>query len=162
MKTTPEEADRIRKAASIDRRSPLYLWMMANFDEFRDSVAEAGRPNWKSLATEFAALGLKDVKGNQPTPEGARQTWWQVRKAKHAKDTRRADAAAREVRLNAPANAANTTRQTPIPTQTQPRIQRSEHAGQPTAERTGFGFEPPTKARDQAGLISGKRDKADK
>jgi len=39
MKATPEVADRIRNAATSDRRSPLYLWMVANFDEFAASVA---------------------------------------------------------------------------------------------------------------------------
>jgi len=95
MKATPEVADRIRNAATSDRRSPLYLWMVANFDEFAASVAEAGRPNWQKLAVEFASLGLTDLKGKPPTPEGARQTWWTVRKVRAAKAAKQAGTARR-------------------------------------------------------------------
>jgi HTH-type transcriptional regulator/antitoxin HigA len=43
-------SDKIRQAATKERRSALYRWMLANFDDFKATVAEAGRPNWKALS----------------------------------------------------------------------------------------------------------------
>jgi hypothetical protein len=76
--------DRIRQAA-LSRRSSLYRWMLRHYDEFSAALAEAGRPNWQALAEAFAAEGLTDSETKPPTPEGARQTWWRVRKAVEAK-----------------------------------------------------------------------------
>lgn len=74
-------AERIRLAATKERRSTLYRWMLANHDEFAAMVADAGRPNWQALAQAFADEGLRDLRENPPTSEGARQTWFKVRTA---------------------------------------------------------------------------------
>ena len=81
--TTPSE--RIRKAATENRRSTLYLWMFANFEEFEATVADAGRPNWGALAKAFAEEGLVGLRNQPPTAEGARLTWFKVRQAKQGK-----------------------------------------------------------------------------
>jgi hypothetical protein len=80
MRADPAISAKIRRAAVSERRS-LYLWMLANFDEFSATVAEAGRPNWKALAKAFAEEGLTDVKGRDLAPEATRLTWLKVRKA---------------------------------------------------------------------------------
>jgi hypothetical protein len=73
--------ERIKQAAAVGRRSSLYLWMLKNHDEFAASLAEAGRPNWQAIAEAFGAEGLTDLRNKPPTAEGARQTWFKVRKA---------------------------------------------------------------------------------
>ena len=60
-------SDKIRQAATKERRSALYRWMLANFDDFKATVAEAGRPNWKALSEAFGTEGLLDRNGNTPT-----------------------------------------------------------------------------------------------
>lgn len=85
-------AAKVRKAAVTDRRSPLYLWMLANHAGFSATVAEAGRPNWKALSEAFAEEGLMDLKNKPPTPEGARLTWLKVRKVVKARDAERSAA----------------------------------------------------------------------
>lgn len=74
-------SDKIRQAATKERRSALYRWMLANFDDFKATVAEAGRPNWKALSEAFGTEGLLDRNGNTPSAEGARQTWFLARQA---------------------------------------------------------------------------------
>ena len=72
---------RIRQAAAAGRRSLLYQWMLANFEEFRAILAAAGRPNWSELAKAFGEEKLWDRRNRPPTAEGSRQTWWLVRRA---------------------------------------------------------------------------------
>jgi hypothetical protein len=55
--------------------------MLANFEEFRATLAAAGRPNWGELAKAFAEEKLWDRRNRPPTAEGSRQTWWLVRRA---------------------------------------------------------------------------------
>jgi hypothetical protein len=55
--------------------------MLANHDEFSATVKEAGKPNWGELAKVFAAEGLRDLRNQPPSAEGARQTWFKVRQA---------------------------------------------------------------------------------
>ncbi len=71
-------SDRIRSAVLIGRRSRLYLWMAANFDQFSATLAEAGRPNWQALLEAFRDERLAD-KGM--TAEKVRLTWFAVRAA---------------------------------------------------------------------------------
>ena len=96
--TTP----RIRQAAAAGRRSILYQWMLANFEEFRATLAAAGRPNWSELAKAFAEEKLWDRRNRPPTAEGSRQTWWLVRRAV-AKDLALAEPVSSPGRANAPA-----------------------------------------------------------
>ena len=81
-------ADRLRQAAAPVRRSALYRWMEQNFDEFSQIVAEAGRPNWRGIAEVLASEGLRNLRNEPPSPEGARLTWVKVRKAVAARRRR--------------------------------------------------------------------------
>ena len=78
LPTTTGVTDRIRSAVLIGRRSRLYLWMAANFDQFSATLAEAGRPNWQALLGAFRDEQLAD-KGM--TAEKIRLTWFAVRAA---------------------------------------------------------------------------------
>ena len=78
LPTTTGVSDRIRSAVLIGRRSRLYLWMAANFDQFSATLAEAGRPNWQALLEAFHDERLAD-KGM--TAEKIRLTWFAVRAA---------------------------------------------------------------------------------
>ncbi|HME22557.1 MAG TPA: hypothetical protein VKI44_14650, partial [Acetobacteraceae bacterium] len=60
LPTTTGVSDRIRLAVLIGRRSRLYLWMAANFDQFSATLAEAGRPNWQALLEAFRDERLAD------------------------------------------------------------------------------------------------------
>jgi hypothetical protein len=71
-------SDRIRSAVLIGRRSRLYLWMAANFDQFSATLAEAGRPNWQALLEAFRDERLVD---KEMTAEKVRLTWFAVRAA---------------------------------------------------------------------------------
>jgi hypothetical protein len=75
----PIALENLRQAAKT-RRSTLYMWLIDNHDTFAGVIAEAVRPNWQALAAEFGAQGYTDADGKPPSVEGARQTWWKVRK----------------------------------------------------------------------------------
>ena len=81
MKGPVLSPEKIKEAAMSGRRSPLYRWMLENFDQFSGTVAEAGRPNWQALAVAFGEGGLRDRLGKAPSAEGTRQTWFLVRQA---------------------------------------------------------------------------------
>jgi hypothetical protein len=81
MEPTRDDWDKIGRAAAKSRRSALFLWLYDNHAAFAAAVSKAGRPNWKELSKAFSELGLTDRLGHPPTPEGARQTWFHVRKA---------------------------------------------------------------------------------
>jgi hypothetical protein len=81
MKQPLLQPEKLREAAMSGRRSALYRWMLANFDQFSSTVAEAGRPNWQALARTFGEAGLRDRLGKVPSAEGTRQTWFLVRQA---------------------------------------------------------------------------------
>ena len=91
MKKPALSPEKLREAAMSGRRSALYRWMLANFDQFSSTVAEAGRPNWQALAVVFGEAGLRDRLGKAPSAEGTRQTWFLVRQAV-AKTVARPDA----------------------------------------------------------------------
>jgi hypothetical protein len=90
MAAVPSIKDRIRKAATSKRRSKLFLWMFENFNDFAETVAEAGRPNWQELAKTFGEEGMTDLKGNQPTAEATRLTWFRVRAAMDTRNRKKA------------------------------------------------------------------------
>jgi len=70
---------RLERAATLGRRSPLFIYMLEPFDELDGVFETAGRPNWKALAVEFDRAGLKDIKGRPPSDSVARNTWIKVR-----------------------------------------------------------------------------------
>jgi hypothetical protein len=61
-----------------EERSTLFWWMLDHHDELV-AVAAGSRLRWRQLCEGFAALGLKDGKGNVPSREAARRTWLHVR-----------------------------------------------------------------------------------
>jgi hypothetical protein len=78
----------LRVLGRSEERSTLFWWMLDHHDEIA-AAAGGGRPRWGQLCERFAALGLKDGKGNVPSREAARRTWRHVRELV-AKSTPRA------------------------------------------------------------------------
>jgi hypothetical protein len=70
---------RLEKAAWVDRRSSLFVYMIEHHADLSGVLMRAGRPNWKALSKEFAAAGLTDINGNPPTDAVSRNTWVKVR-----------------------------------------------------------------------------------
>jgi hypothetical protein len=81
-KQRPGSMDRIRAAILEDSgaRSALYKWLRRNHKQFSETLAEAGRPDWSVIARAFGEEGLTDGDGKPPSKEGARQTWYKVKK----------------------------------------------------------------------------------
>ena len=69
---------RLEKAARVDRRSSLFVYMLEHHADLSGVLVRAGRPNWKALSQEFAAAGLTDINGNPPTDAVSRNTWVKV------------------------------------------------------------------------------------
>ena len=69
---------RLEKAARVDRRSSLFVYMVEHHADLSGVLVRAGRPNWKALSKEFAAAGLTDINGNPPTDAVSRNTWVKV------------------------------------------------------------------------------------
>ncbi len=59
--------------------SQLYLWMRRNHDRIAEGLIGL-RPNWLALATRLGEMDIRDGTGKAPTPEGARATWYRVRR----------------------------------------------------------------------------------
>jgi len=69
--------------AAIDRtalkkRSTLRAWMAENYVAFKDRL-QTGKPDWSELAKVFVEAGLLDARGNKPTAEAARKTWYRLK-----------------------------------------------------------------------------------
>jgi hypothetical protein len=74
------------------------------------------RPNWATLAAEFGAMALFDAKGQPPSADVTRRTWWQVRHDLAAKAARKqAKAAASAAGVQAVSPPAATIIVTPPP-----------------------------------------------
>lgn len=69
---------RLEKAARVDRRSSLFVYMVDHHADLSGVLVRAGRPNWKALSTEFAAAGLTDINGKPPSDAVSRNTWVKV------------------------------------------------------------------------------------
>lgn len=69
-----------------DRRSPLFRWMMQNYDQFAGILQSArlagSRPNWLRLSETFARHGLCNLDGDPLKKHTVRTTWWRVRKTR--------------------------------------------------------------------------------
>ena len=96
-----DRIERLRQAA-MSSRSSLYRWMRQNHEEFAAALADAGRPNWRAIAAEFAKDGLTDP---DPSPEAVRLTWWKVRKAVEASRGKQATKPSHPPVLKTPAEA---------------------------------------------------------
>ena len=70
---------RTARARGRGRRSPLYLWCRANHDRLVEEF-ERNAPSWAALADALAESGLTNGDNKRPTPNGARTTWYRVRR----------------------------------------------------------------------------------
>ena len=66
------------------RLSPLVQWLMDRHDAFAAMLREYPA-SWNAIADALATIGLTDGKGQAPTAERARKTWWDARKRVSAK-----------------------------------------------------------------------------
>lgn len=62
-----------------DERSPLFWYLIEHHDDLV-AAAAGRRQRWRVLCADFQALGLTDGRGNAPSPQTARLTWWRVRR----------------------------------------------------------------------------------
>jgi hypothetical protein len=114
-----EEDAELARIANVlrlsSRHSRLYQWMRKRHAKLLEQFAE-DRPNWATLATEFGAMALFDAKGQPPSADVARRTWWQVRHDLAAKTARKqAKAAASAAGLQAVPPPAATVAAPPPP-----------------------------------------------
>ena len=61
----------------LQERGTLRSWMAVNHDAFAKRL-ERFKPDWSALAAVFAKAGLTDRRGNPPTAEATRKTWFGV------------------------------------------------------------------------------------
>lgn len=66
------------------RLSPLSKWLVARHDAFASMLSEYPA-SWTAIADALAAIGVTDGKGNAPTAERVRKTWWDARQRVSAK-----------------------------------------------------------------------------
>jgi hypothetical protein len=92
------------------QRSPAYRWLKANHDALSSAFADTP-PNWGGMAASMAEAGLTDADGKPPTKDGARQTWFRVRRDVAAA---RAKAEAKRKAAPVPSSSA-TTAASPLP-----------------------------------------------
>jgi hypothetical protein len=83
---------------SAPGHSPLYLWMRQNHDRIAEGL-DGVRPSWRALATRLGEMKIHDGTGKVPTPQGARGTWYRVRRDLAAARARQDKSRGREVPL---------------------------------------------------------------
>ena len=69
-----------RSKPSRARRSDVYHWMHANFDQF-SAYLDRPHSTWDAIAGALVAVGIKDRSGTKLTAANARLTWLKVRRA---------------------------------------------------------------------------------
>jgi hypothetical protein len=72
------------RARGRGRHSPLYRWFRANHAHLLEAF-ETEAPSWASLAAALGESGLTDGDNKPPTAQGARTTWYRVRRDVAAK-----------------------------------------------------------------------------
>jgi hypothetical protein len=70
--------------AALKKRGTLRAWMSDNRTAFHDRLLTY-KPDWPTLARVFTEAGLLDSRGNPPTAEAARKTWYRVQAEKKTK-----------------------------------------------------------------------------
>lgn len=129
--------------------SPLYEWLWDNAGDLDWELSPPRRPNWNALAAKCAEAGLTDGRGQAPTGERVRKTWWKVRQQRDAmaqgplprKPRGRRPAGAAPVapgQVSAPAPA-----QREVPPAVQAVVQESDKAEPFEERRRTFGFATP-------------------
>jgi hypothetical protein len=66
--------------SDIPNRGTLKAWMMTNQAAF-DMRLRTRKPDWSKFAEVFAKAGLLDARGQPPTAEATRKTWYRVKRA---------------------------------------------------------------------------------
>jgi len=64
--------------AALQKRGTLRAWMLANRAAFEERLLTR-KPDWPTLARVFSDAGLLDARGNPPTAEATRKTWYRVK-----------------------------------------------------------------------------------
>ena len=59
------------------RRSPLYLWLQANYSDIARAMSRP-RPSWTALAETAVEAGQVDDKGKPPNANSVRAAWLRV------------------------------------------------------------------------------------
>ena len=67
------------RARGRGQHSPLYRWFRANHTQLIEAF-EADTPSWASLAAALGESGITDGDNKTPTAQGARTTWYRVRR----------------------------------------------------------------------------------
>jgi hypothetical protein len=83
MEREPDILDTI-DAMGLQERGTLRAWMTKNHDAFAQRL-ERFKPDWPALAAVFANAKLTDRRGNPPTAEATRKTWFRVHRAEAGK-----------------------------------------------------------------------------
>jgi hypothetical protein len=66
------------------RLSPLARWLVERHDAFA-AMLRQHPASWNAIADALASIGVTDGKGNAPTAERVRKTWWDARNRVSAK-----------------------------------------------------------------------------
>jgi hypothetical protein len=114
------------RARGRGRHSPLYRWFRTNHARLLEAFA-IDAPSWASLAAALGESGLTDGDNKPPTAEGARTTWYRVRR----------DLAAKQ-------QAQGTKPAALVPSETTP---RTATASVPEQEGNKEGGDPPRRFR---------------
>jgi hypothetical protein len=61
------------------KRSTLFHWLAEHHDELLEAIA-GERIDWQTAADCFKEAGLTDATGRPATPQGARASWYKVRR----------------------------------------------------------------------------------
>ena len=68
--------------AVLNRRSPLYVWMLTHHSRFARSLAKADKHfRWADITAAIAAEGLTDSQGKPPSKATVIATWGRVSRA---------------------------------------------------------------------------------
>jgi hypothetical protein len=84
MSAKKRDVERIFRIVSKPaRRSPLFIWMLENYDVFFTTLSKAnGGVRWTELCAELEQQGITALGGKRILPQTARITWQRVRKEK--------------------------------------------------------------------------------
>ena len=116
------------RARGRGQHSSLYRWFRANHIQLVEAF-EADTPSWASLAAALGESGITDGDNKTPTAQGARTTWYRVR---------RDIAAARQAQGAKPAPAASGSEPTSPMTSSEP----AESGGKVREEASPRRFRP--------------------
>lgn len=65
----------------MGQHSPLYIWMWDHYDRLTKMFTPHG-PTWWRVAEMCRAEGLRDGRGNPPSAQTCRQTYWKIKRRK--------------------------------------------------------------------------------